>query len=60
MATPVVHTADIDNLSKFVMDVLEKCGIIENDTWIMELWATKALVGHGERGYTEISLEDNS
>ena len=56
---PVVKMADIDNLSKLIMDCLEKSKVIDNDNMVVSLNAKKMYTSNSDMpdGYTTILLE---
>ena len=54
---PMVHTSDIDNLVKFVLDVLQRSKMIKSDMWVVDLNAKKYLTRGADDGRTEITVE---
>ena len=54
---PMVNTSDLDNLIKFVLDVLQRSKMIKSDMWVVDLNAKKYLTRGRDEGRTEITVE---
>ncbi len=59
-STLIVPVGDGDNFEKAVYDMIQKKGYLQDDKWITTGHWRKRFLPHGEEGYTEITLEEET